>query len=164
VKLAAEKYLFQYASLYNIQPLVLRLSNPYGAYHYSSKQGITNAALRSAFSGTEFNVWGTGDAGKDYIYINDFCDILFQLIYKNITNRILNIGSGQILTLNQIIARIKILYPQFHCKYVDANIFDVSHFELDISELKSIIGSYSFTDFKDGLNCTKLWLEDKLDI
>jgi UDP-glucose 4-epimerase len=160
VKLAAEKYLFQYALLYKIQPLVLRLSNPYGSFHYSDKQGITNVAISSAFNNKEFDVWGTGDSLKDYIYIEDFCGILFQLLEKQITNKVINIGSGQVLSLKQILAEIKIIYPQFFWKYTTANIFDITHFELDTSELISIIGEYTFTRFRDGLNLTKLWLEN----
>lgn len=159
VKLAIEKYLFQYASLYQIQPLVLRLSNPFGQYHYSTNQGIINVALRAAYSNNNFEVWGNGEARKDYIYIEDFCDILFQLIKKKITNRVLNIGSGQVLKLNDILSEIKNIYPKFSWEYTSANNFDVSHFELDISNLKTIIGDYKFTGFKDGLSEVKFWLE-----
>ncbi len=107
VKLAAEKYLFQYSSLYQIQPLVLRLSNLYGPYHNSTRQGIINIALRAAADGSEFNVWGTGKACKDYLYINDFCNILFQLIDKKTVNKILNIGSEQGLIPEPDIGRNK---------------------------------------------------------
>lgn len=48
VKVAIEKYLFQYALGAGIKPFVLRLSNPYGRYHYSMKQGIVNVALNKA--------------------------------------------------------------------------------------------------------------------
>ena len=160
VKLAAEKYLFQYALLYQIQPLVLRLSNPYGPFHYSNRQGITNVAISSAYNNKEFEVWGPGDALKDYIYVEDFCGILFKLLEKQITNKVINIGSGQVLSLNEILAEIKILYPQFCWKYTTANIFDIPHFELDTFELRSIIGDYTFTGFRAGLKLIKLWLEN----
>lgn len=160
VKLAAEKYLFQYSSLYSVEPLILRLSNPYGSYHYSSKQGITNVALRAAKGGKRFKVWGTGDALKDYIYIEDFCDILFQLIKKDVSGKILNIGSEQILSLREILIEIKRLYPDFTWDFTDPNIYDLQHFELDITELRKLIGDYRFTDFRDGLARTNNWLRD----
>ena len=37
VKLAIEKYLHQYSELYGLRALILRLSNPYGKYHYFRK-------------------------------------------------------------------------------------------------------------------------------
>ena len=157
VKLAIEKYLFQYSSLYKLRPLVLRLSNPYGKYHYSDKQGIINVALRAAKNSEVFKVWGNGEAQKDYIFIDDFCEILFSLINNKITNKVLNIASGQVLSLNQIVNRIKEIYPSFMWSYTKAGLFDVSHFELDTSEMLNYIGSYNFTDFNDGFTITNQW-------
>lgn len=164
VKLAIEKYLFQYASLYQLNPLILRLSNPYGPYHYSNKQGISNVALRAAHNQIEFNVWGNGEAKKDYIYIDDFCNILFRLIDKRVTNKILNVASEQVLSLNEILAEIKTIYPSFLWKYSEASILDIDHFELDISELRTIVDTFNFTSFSKGIKLTKHWLElQKID-
>lgn len=158
VKLAIEKYMMQYASLYNLKPLILRLSNPYGKYHYSAKQGICNVALRSALNGADFNVWGTGEASKDYIYIDDFCDILFQLYMKSVHNKVINVGSGSVLSLNEILIVIKSLVPEFSWAYKEASKFDVFHFELDITELHTIIGEYNFSNFKFGISNVRDWL------
>ena len=158
VKLAIEKYLFQYTSLYHLRPLILRLSNPYGRYHYSTKQGICNVALRSALQGDTFNVWGTGEAKKDYIFIDDFCDILFRLYANSIHNRVLNVGSGCVLSINQILDEIKSLVPTFCWSYKEASKFDISHFELDTLELNKIIGNYNFSTFGTGLDIVNKWL------
>ena len=116
VKLAIEKYLFQYESLYGINPLVLRVSNPYGPYHYSMKQGIVNICLRCAKEDLNFNVWGDGEAKKDYIYIEDFCFILFELIRHEIRRGIYNVASNEILSTNQILDKIKSYFPGFSCQ------------------------------------------------
>jgi UDP-glucose 4-epimerase len=160
VKLAAEKYLFQYASLYGVRPLILRASNLYGPYHYSNRQGIINTAIRSTYSGTCFTVWGNGSATKDYLFSKDFCDILFILINKKVDGKILNIGSGELLSINQILSEIKDRYPQFVWEHTTPNIFDIHNFSLDITELKKIIGEYKFTSFKEGLKNTGLWIEN----
>lgn len=150
VKLATEKYLFQYAFLYHLEPLILRVSNPYGRYHYSKKQGVINVALDGALRNEKFFVWGNGEARKDYIYIDDLCSILFTLIEKNIKNKILNIASGELLSLNQIIYKIKERYPEFDWEYTLPNKFDISYFELDTKELLYYIGAYNFTPFQEG--------------
>ena len=69
VKLAIEKYLLSYSELYEFNSLILRLSNPYGPYHYNNKQGIINIAIRKALAGEKVQIWGSGDGIKDYIYI-----------------------------------------------------------------------------------------------
>jgi len=160
IKLTIEKYLFQYKHLYQLKPLVLRLSNPYGPYHYSLRQGIINIALKKAISGTEFTVWGDGKARKDYIFVDDFCRILFILMQYNRFGDIFNVGSGQILSVDEILTEIHRYFQRFKWKYDFPNQFDVKHFELDISKLKTVIGEFSFVTFIEGLSKTYEWVEN----
>lgn len=139
VKLAIEKYMFLYKSLYGIRPLVLRLSNPYGKYHYSQRQGIINIALRAAQAGKPFTVWGDGTATKDYIFVEDVCNVVFQLIDKQISNEVINVASGELLSVNQILNQIKKLYPDFQWKYQSSNLSDVKRVELDTKKMKESV-------------------------
>ena len=139
VKLAIEKYMFLYKSLYGIRPLVLRLSNPYGKYHYSQRQGIINVALRAAQEGKPFTVWGDGTATKDYIFVEDVCDIVFQLIDQQVTNEVINVGSGELLSVNKILEMIKQHYPSFEWHYQTANANDVKMLELDLGKIRHIL-------------------------
>jgi len=159
VKLSIEKYLYQYSYLYDFQSTILRLSNPYGRYHYSYKQGIINVALRYAFNTMPLSIWGDGKAEKDYIYINDFCDILFKLINIQENYLILNIGSNQVISINDILHNIKNLIPSFTWNYADKVKTDVERFELDTTKLLSIIAPYEFTPFSIGLKNTFDWLK-----
>jgi UDP-glucose 4-epimerase len=161
VKLAIEKYLFQYAALYRLNPLVLRLSNPYGKYHFSQKQGICNVALRAAIYNNQFVVWGDGNAKKDYIFVEDFTHILFSLLEKNVFSEIINIGSGCVLSVNDILHAIQNRISGFKWSYTDASLFDVHNFELNTNKLKSYIGEYAFTPFNQGLAITIDWLENE---
>ncbi len=138
VKLAIEKYLFLYQTLYAIRPMVLRLSNPYGHYHYSQRQGIVNIALRAAQQGKPFTVWGDGTATKDYIFAEDVCAIVFSLIEQEIYGQVINVASGELLSVNQILEQIRLLYSSFSWVYQAANAHDVQRVELDIEKLKSL--------------------------
>lgn len=159
VKLAVERYLMLYSMQGLLNPLILRLSNPYGQYHTSMKQGIINVALRSALLNKAFFVWGDGEAKKDYVFIEDFVDILFKLIEKNVCNEIINVGSGTSTSINELLKEIKLLYPDFKWGHKDVIKTDVYKNELDTSKLAAIIGNYHFTDLKAGIYKTKLWLE-----
>ncbi|MDR2407260.1 MAG: NAD-dependent epimerase/dehydratase family protein [Bacteroidales bacterium] len=159
VKLTIEKYLYYYSYLYNIETVIFRLSNPYGKYHYNIRQGVINVAAHSAISSRVFSVWGDGSARKDFIFINDFCDILFKLIEVKIPFLLLNVGSGQMLSVNEILKAIKHRIPSFVWTYNDRSIIDVQHFELDISKLLSLIGQYKFTPFAIGLEKTIKWIK-----
>lgn len=161
VKLAIEKYLMQYAELYGLRPLVLRLSNPYGPWHYSMKQGICNIALDKALSGEQMQVWGDGSASKDYIFVEDFTEIVFKLIDKEIHSEVINLGSGELRSVNEILAAVKALVPGFSWTNTSASKLDVSRFALDTQKLLSIIGDFEFTPMDKGLQLTYSWTKNK---
>ena len=157
VKVATEKYMMQYGQLYGLRPLIVRLSNPYGAYHYSMKQGVINIAMTKALRNETLQIWGDGNDKKDYIYVEDFVDILFKLLDKGVSNQVINIGSGTLLSVNEIADAVRALVPDFKTEHSEAQQFDASHFELNTDKLKSIIGDYPFTSFKEGLQKTYYW-------
>ncbi len=150
VKLCIEKYLFQY-SLYGIRPLILRLSNPYGSYHYSTKQGLINIALRTAAAGEVFKVWGDGNAAKDYIHIEDVCRVLFEMLDNDVSGEVINVGSGEVLTVNSILEIIRGYYPKFSWTYMDKHNTDVSCVQLDINKMCTYIDKDTFVKLTEGI-------------
>ena len=159
VKLAIEKYMMQYAELYGLRPLVLRLSNPYGPWHYSMKQGICNIAVADALAGRKFTVWGDGNGSKDYIFVEDFVKILFILLRNKVNNEVINVASGEHWSVNGILNVVKSIRPGFSWEYVDASMLDVARFELNTERLKSLVGNYCFTSLEDGVKLTFEWAE-----
>ena len=157
VKLAIEKYIMQYAQLYDMHPLIVRISNPYGPYHYSMRQGVINVAIAKAIRREVMEIWGDGNDKKDYIYVEDFVDILFQLITKKVYNEIVNIGSGRLLSVNEIVDHVKHYAPGFEFVHKESQRHDASHFELNTAKLHSLIGDYPFTDIEQGLLKTYKW-------
>ena len=69
----------------------------------------------------------------------------------------INIGSGTLLSVNEIADAVRVHVPSFRATHESNQQFDASHFELNTDKLKSLIGDYSFTPFKEGLNKTYLW-------
>lgn len=157
VKLAIEKYILQYAQLFGIHPLILRLSNPYGSYHFNRKQGVINVAIRKALSGETLQIWGDGNARKDYIYILDFVKILFILLEQEQYCGVINIASGTTTSINEIIQEIKSINIDISVEHTDTKQLDVTNFELDITKLHSLIGDFQFTNIKEGILKTIEW-------
>ena len=62
-----------------------------------------------------------------------------QLMASDVKNQTINIGSGQTLTLVQIIDLVKQRMPHFQVEFVEAMPTDVQQVSLDISKLKSMI-------------------------
>ena len=159
VKHTIEKYIMQYAYIYGIRPLILRLSNPYGPYHYNMRQGVINIALNKAINGEIMQVWGDGNGKKDYVYIEDFVRILFALLDIGCYDQVINIGSGKLYTVNDIVKAVKLLFPRLEIVYDNGSRYDVQNFELDTSKLHDLIGNYNFTSLNEGIQKTCEWIK-----
>ena len=158
-KLVIEKYLYLYQVQYGIKSLVLRLSNPYGPYHYSQKQGIINIALEKALKGEVFEIWGDGEGKKDYIYIEDFCQVLMELIGQEWQNyRVINVGSGYLWSVNEIVSAIREICPDFVWRNKGSNVLDVKAFKLNLSLLRQLV-NVPETPLREGLLKTIAWLQ-----
>jgi UDP-glucose 4-epimerase len=153
IKLAVEHYIELYAKLYQIDYLILRLSNPFGSFHRSPKQGVINIAVRKALKGEVMTVWGDGSQAKDYIYAADIGKAIDGLIQAGVKNEIVNVGSGVSLTLQTIIDRIKAKIPGFQVEYKDAKLTDVQKICLDTSKLAAKI-AWQVTSFEEALDAT----------
>ena len=162
IKHTIEKYLMQYAQLYGLRPLILRLSNPYGEYHYSMKQGVVNVAMTKAINGEKMQIWGDGNGKKDYIYVGDFIEILFKLLSKKIHTQVINIASNILLSVNEIVQAVQTLEPNFQVEHIDADKYDTNCFALDTKKLYSLIGDYNFTPLFTGLETTYKWTKENL--
>jgi UDP-glucose 4-epimerase len=158
VKLTVEKYLQLCHHLFGLNYLVLRLSNPYGPFHLSKKQGLINVALERAMSNEAFEVWGDGSNTKDYIYSEDVAMILYKLLDKEVTNKILNVGSSSGYSVNDILRRIQLLVPHFVVNYQGERSFDVPKVILDTKELRGYI-DFELVGIEAGINKTYEWLQ-----
>lgn len=139
IKLAVEHYIRLYANLYQINYLILRLSNPFGLHHRSETQGVINIAIRKALRGETFVVWGDGSQAKDYLFAEDIARAMMALVASNVQNQTINIGSGQTMRLLEIIDLVKQRIPHFQVEFVEAMPTDVQQVSLDISKLQSYI-------------------------
>lgn len=95
---------------------------------------------------------------KDYIYIEDFCNILFELLDSKVYNKVLNVGSGETVSLNTILRIIKSYYPNFEWINTSSYPNDIANFSLNINRLKTFIPDIRFTDINKGINKTLNWL------
>lgn len=158
MKLTIEKYLYLYNYLYGINYLILRLSNPFGKYHKSPRQGLINVVLEKILNGESIEIWGNGSVVRDYIYIKDIVRIMVDLIGKNVQNEIINIGSGRGYSINEILTIIRKKVGDFPLKYVEERKVDVPYLILNIDKLKTLI-DINLIGIEEGVKKTYNWLK-----
>lgn len=90
-----------------MKTVIIRPGNLYGPYDKFDKEKskVIPALIRRAFEKQDpFVVWGDGKDLKDFLYIDDFIELLVKLIYdeKKETN-LYNVASGTPITIKQIL-------------------------------------------------------------
>lgn len=132
--------------------LIVRPSNPYGhGQNIHAKQGLIAVALGKILAEEPIVVWGDGSNVRDYIYIDDLCEVLCLLLEKDVCNTTLNIGSGVGASINDIIQVLRdVVSEKVQVEYQPARKVDVSHMILDTTHLKQYV-NVEFTSLVDGV-------------
>jgi len=160
VKLSIEKYLYLYNRLHNMDYLILRVSNPYGPYHNSDRQGFINVVIRKIFRNEKVVIWGDGTIVRDFIYVKDLANIIARLLELNLFNQIINIGSGRGYSINKILEYIAENHPGIDIEYKPSRKYDIQKIILDTKKI-TYLENYQLTDIKQGIKLTYLWCKEK---
>ena len=160
VKSTIENYIKLYNRYFNINYLILRVSNPFGLFHRSNENGFINIAFRNIISNKPLSIWGDGNLKKDYIFSVDLAKIFWDLFKLNICNTTVNLGSGKMLSINEIISEINLICPNIKILYEKQKVFDAICPDIKIERLKSLV-SIELTPFSEALKLTLDYEYDK---
>lgn len=159
-KLTIEKYLQLYHRLHGIDFLIIRPSNPFGQYHISPTHGFINVALQKLVSKENVDIWGDGEVVRDYVYVKDCVAAIRKMVDLGVSNEIVNVGSGEGHSLNQVLAIIKEEIGEVSVNWREKRNIDVPRIFLDISKLKSLV-PFDITDIRQGIRETYRWLKNQ---
>ena len=163
-KLAVEKIILMYNQLYNMNNVILRISNPYGKYQNSNKVGVISVILRKILENKKIEIFGDGNNIRDYIYISDLVDVFCKVIDKdNYSYSIYNVGSGEGRSILDIINTIKVITKkEFNVEFKENRKFDVKRNVLDISRLKKEFNFIPKINLYEGIDLFYQCLKNEL--
>lgn len=133
VKAAIENYLLMFWRLGQIDPLILRPSNPYGPRQSTSGvQGAVGVFLGRALRDESITIWGDGEVVRDYVYIDDLVALALAAVDTEECG-VFNVGSGTGCSLNELCDLIReVTGRPLPMDYLPARGFDVSRIVLDV--------------------------------
>jgi UDP-glucose 4-epimerase len=154
-KLAIEKYFGMFHHLHALPYCVLRLANPYGPRQRpEAAQGAATAFVARVVRGEEIPIWGDGSVVRDYVYVADAVDAIARSLDSDFCG-VLNVGSGEGLSLNQVIDRIEsTLGVKARRSYLPGRAFDVPANVLDNRRAREVLGWAPRTAFEAGVRET----------
>lgn len=152
-KLITEKYMGLINSLYGISCVSLRIANPYGiGQHPFMGQGIISTALASAILERKFQIWGSGNAIRDYIYISDVVNAFVKVSQYDGKYSIFNIGSEIGLSINELIEIVEdVVGKKIIKEYVSQTTAEVGRNVLDCTRAKEQLGWQPKVKIQDGI-------------
>lgn len=134
-KLAIEKYLHLFRVLEDLDSFILRVSNLYGEFQNLERPlGAVSHFVHRAVQGKPIEIWGDGAIRRDYVHVDDVVRALLESISYTGPEHLFNIGSGQSVSLNQLLDLIRQrVGKEIVVNYAPARRFDVQENVLDIS-------------------------------
>ncbi len=109
-----------------------------------------------------FKIWGTGKPLREFLYVEDLADAINFLIHSNIDDKILNIGSGEEISIYNLALKIKEVVGYEGEVVFDSNMPDgIKRKLLDSSKLNGL-GWKPSTDLDTGLVNTYKWFIDNI--
>ena len=139
IKLCIENYLRINNKQFGTKSIIARISNPYGpGQDYTKGVGFIDAVLRCGLENKTLEVWGDGSTIRDYVYIDDVCSMLLDIMHYEGALDTLNVCSGHGVSQNQVISIVQKLIPGLEYKHLDGRSIDVSRVILDPSRINAI--------------------------
>ncbi|MFK5947334.1 MAG: NAD-dependent epimerase/dehydratase family protein [Methylococcales bacterium] len=160
-KLAIEKYLHLYNHLYELDYVILRVSNPYGEkQNPESAQGVIPVFMLKMLQNKSIHIWGDGSVARDFIYIEDVVNALITAAETKSSKRIFNVGSGVPVSLNELVKTIEsVSEKKVIVEYEQERKLDVPVNCLDVSLAADVLGWRPKVSMQDGLKKTWCWLQ-----
>lgn len=159
-KAAADRICYAYHACYGMDIKIVRLFNPYGANQQLNK--IIPVFYYQAMNGEDLTVHGLGNDTRDYVYIDDIIQGLWQA--KDLpAGAVINLATG-VETTTLDIATWIIEWTSSHSK-VKFTDYPPEHGNIknqvgSYGRAKDLLGWYPTTGLKKGIGKTMEWLDN----
>ena len=171
-KAASDHLVLAYGHTYGLPVTISNCSNNYGPYQFPEK--LIPLMIQNALNGKPLPVYGDGQQIRDWLYVEDHCRAIWQVIKGGRVGESYNIGGGNQPTNLEIVKMI--------CNLMDELVPDSPkkphqdlitfvkdrpghdfRYDMDYSKINSELGWEPGVDLEEGLRKTVTWYLDAND-
>lgn len=160
-KLAGEYYCQLFSHLYGLDTVSLRYFNVYGPRQDSASQyaGVIPKFISALLSDNPPAIYGDGEQSRDFIYIADCVSATLMACHTpNLSGAVLNIGTGQRTTVNQLCNLLqRILQKEIPPCFDSPQPGDIRHDYADIEKARRLLSYQPSWSIHQGLQETAAW-------
>jgi GDP-L-fucose synthase len=111
----------------------------------------------------EVVLWGTGEVYREFLFVDDLADACVYLMNNYDSSKIINIGTGEDLTIKGLAEKIKsVVGFEGEIKWDTSKPDGTKRKRLDVGRLNAT-GWKPKTDFNEGLQMTYSWFAENFD-
>ncbi|MFN9644985.1 MAG: NAD-dependent epimerase/dehydratase family protein [Cyanobacteriota bacterium] len=160
-KLTVEKYLLLAKELHGLQPIILRMANPYGErQRVEGAQGVVAAFLKRALAGEPIEIWGDGTVIRDFLHVADVSRACGAALRYEGKECVFNIGSGAGTSLNALIGLLsELLGRELEVIHQPGRSFDVKSNVLCCQRARRELNWAPTIAMAEGLRRTLEWMK-----
>ena len=161
-KASAELLIQSYVTTYGCDVIITRCTNNYGPKQFPEK--LIPKTIILALNNKKIPIYGTGKNVRDWIFVEDHCDAIIDVLIKGKSGKSYNISAGNEIDNMTIIKKILTIVekPLENIKFVEDRPGHDFRYSIDSTKIRNELGWTQKEKFEDGLKKTVDWyLENK---
>lgn len=164
-KASADLMLETYVRMFDLDAFLVRPFNNYGPRQSFEGMlaGVIPLTIKKVLQGDAPEIHGPGQQTRDFIYVEDTVDIVSKLFPIISPGECVNITTDQQLSIKNVIQTIMdVMNYKGQVLRKPNRKADVTGHRGSMKKLKTLIGYYDKTPFKDGIVATVNWVEKNM--
>lgn len=167
-KAAAEQFMLGMSAQSGKDIVILRPTNLYGpAQPLVPGFGLIRTLIDRVMRNEAASIWGDGSLRKDYLYIDDFLDLLARIVELDDLSgpAILEAGSGTTHSINEVVSALeKIAGEKIKVEHSPGRVFDPASIEVNLEAVTRLTGWTPTTSLQDGLARVYAWALERYQV
>lgn len=163
-KASCELYLKSFTESYGLNTVALRYFNVFGPKQDKNSQyaAVIPNFISAIIEEKQPIIYGDGEQTRDFVFVKDIVQANIKAA-KSDYNGIVNVASGEKLTINKLYEIIKnTLKSNIEPEYLPERLGDIKHSLADTSNMKNINFNIDHDDFEWQLSQTVKWFKTQL--
>jgi len=158
-KASAEHFVSAYNNTYGLPTIIINSSNNYGPHQFPEK--LIPLTIKNLLAGKKVPVYGNGQQIRDWLYVEDNCEIIFKIYKEGLSGERYCVGGDMEMSNIDLVKTIigKLDLSENMIEYVKDRPGHDKRYATDISKVRERFNWKPKTSLNDGLNTTINWIK-----
>tara|TARA_B100000949_G_scaffold69165_1_gene61495 strand:+ start:387 stop:1289 length:903 start_codon:yes stop_codon:yes gene_type:complete len=155
-KMLAERLIINISQKYNVNYIILRLTNLFGPGVY--ERGV-NRIIKMAVKDKKIQIYG-GEQAINIVYVDDVVELINLILCEKCSwNEIFNVGSNNTLKIKKFVDEVKKLVDDVDIEYLPARNIENFIFNPNLEKIQREMKFTTKTSLIDGIQKTIKWIK-----